>query len=81
MAELLNIALQATTQEQQKKASDSLNAIVEDTNEKVLTVKNHLEELKRKYEEEGEDEMSAEQATPVSQEHGKNWNLRKYSES
>lgn len=62
MAELLNIALQATTQEQQKKASDSLNAIVEDTNEKVLTVKNHLEELKRKNEEEGEDEMSAEQA-------------------
>jgi len=62
MGELLNTALQATTPEQQKKVSESLNDTVEDTNAKVLTVKNHLEELKRKFDDEGEDDMSAEQA-------------------
>jgi syntaxin 1B/2/3 len=51
MGEVLEEALQATTQERQRAASDKIAELVEDTNKQVHDVKRELEDMKQKTDE------------------------------
>lgn len=62
--EVLEGALQATTQERQTAVSNQLTSLVEDTNGEVQNAKKALEELKRTSEEEDQREASADKVKP-----------------